>query len=105
MPRFSKEIPQAALSGLEFQRQKVDHQISRIRNLLSSGRGPAAFPYPPVVKPATVKKRTLSLSARKRISAAQKKRWASGSSGLGNAVMDGRDDQLSPCKFANSFAA
>lgn len=64
---------EAALDGLELQRQRLDEQIAQVRSLLGrSGRGrPAAK--------ATGNhsaKRVLSPAARKRIAAAQKRRWA-----------------------------
>jgi hypothetical protein len=75
------EILEAALQGLEAQRQKLEEQIANVRSMLG-GRA---------VKPAKAqvwassgvsngggapKKRILSPEARQRIAAAQKKRWA-----------------------------
>jgi hypothetical protein len=98
MPRSSAapnaEILEAALQGLETQKQKIDEQISQVRSLMgrrvgrppksagssggSTGGGGGA------TKKASGagysggrrKKRVLSAEARKRIAAAQKKRWA-----------------------------
>lgn len=91
MPRTSssspnKEILEAALQGLEAQRDKIEQQIAEVRSLL--GNAPARRGRPrkesessstSSASPATGarKKRTLSPEARKRIAAAQKKRWAS----------------------------
>lgn len=90
MPRNSgvpsREILEAALQGLESQRDKLDAQISQVRSLLGN-RGPGR---PPVSVKRTGSsgesgerhsaakrpKRVLSPEARKRIAAAQKKRWA-----------------------------
>ena len=92
----SKEILEAALQGLESQREHLDKQIAQVRSLLG-GRAPAATGRRagrPAKKHAAVaaaaatpaaaqsssqparKKRALSPEARKRIAAAQKKRWA-----------------------------
>jgi hypothetical protein len=77
----SREILEAALHGLEAQRQKLDEQIAEVRSLLGrrvgrppkgNGLSPSVSSIPVVVK----KKRGLSAEARKKIAAAQKKRWA-----------------------------
>lgn len=77
MPRTAKSITdpsflQAALEGLELQRQRIEDQIRDVRALLGksplSGRKQELEPSP--------HKRQLSAAARKRIAAAQKKRWA-----------------------------
>ncbi|HEX4773324.1 MAG TPA: hypothetical protein VH351_21000 [Bryobacteraceae bacterium] len=72
-----REILEAALQGLEAQKEKLDEQISQVRGLLGqrSGRAAkntAAAPAASSNRP----KRVLSAEARKRIAAAQKKRWA-----------------------------
>jgi hypothetical protein len=63
------EILEAALVGLESQREKLEAQIAHVRSLLGrrTARGPVA---------EVTGKRELSPEARKRIAAAQKKRWA-----------------------------
>jgi hypothetical protein len=63
----------AALEGLELQKQRIDEQIREVRALL--GKSPARRGRPPrsTVKRAAVR---LSSAARKRIAAAQKRRWA-----------------------------
>jgi hypothetical protein len=78
------EILEAALQGLETQKQKIDEQIAQVRSLMGrrvgrppkqsgggGGAGKAA-----ASSGTTRKKRVLSPEARKRIAAAQKKRWA-----------------------------
>ncbi len=80
----SREILEAALHGLEAQRQKIEEQISEVRSLLGKrvGRPPKAEAAAPAEESsgtetrATRKRRGLSPEARKRIAAAQKKRWA-----------------------------
>jgi peptidoglycan hydrolase CwlO-like protein len=84
MPRTSgapnQEILEAALHGLEAQREKLDEQIAQVRRLLGSrgSRRTKAATAGDVDTPAKSgrKKRTLTAEARKRIAAAQKKRWA-----------------------------
>ena len=78
MPRTASTVRNhslltAALEGLELQRQRVEEQIQEVRSLL--GRAPGRRGRPP----ATAGKRgrgRLSAAARKRIAAAQKRRWA-----------------------------
>ena len=78
MPRSGKTIRNhsllaAALEGLELQKQRIDEQIQEVRALL--GKAPARRGRPP----GSGVKRTpgrLSTAARKRIAAAQKRRWA-----------------------------
>lgn len=75
------QLLEAALEGLELQKQRIEDQIRQVRTALgrrSPGR-PAAAPREAAQtgpkKPAR-RKRVLSAEARKRIAAAQKKRWA-----------------------------
>jgi hypothetical protein len=80
----NQEIFQAALQGLENQRQKLDEQIAHVRSLMGRrvGRPPKQSGGGGATKAASGgggggrKKRVLSAEARKRIAAAQKKRWA-----------------------------
>jgi hypothetical protein len=81
----SKEILEAALQGLELQKQKLDNQIEQVRGLMgkrSAGRPPKSAPVAAASSSSQEgagrggRKRTLSAEARKRIAAAQKKRWA-----------------------------
>lgn len=72
MPRTSRKIQdsallQAALEGLELQRQKIEEQINEVKARLGRSSG---------ARSGRGGKRTLSAAARKRIAAAQKKRWA-----------------------------
>jgi hypothetical protein len=76
----SPEILTAALQGLELQRDKLDEQIAQVRALLRRKPGrPAKVAVAHLVSLPAVSaanKRVLSSEARKRIAAAQKKRWA-----------------------------
>jgi hypothetical protein len=77
----SREILEAALHGLEAQRQKLDEQIAQVRSLLGRrvGRPPKSNGESAGTSSgsaAPTKRRGLSAEARKRIAAAQKKRWA-----------------------------
>jgi hypothetical protein len=80
----NSEIFEAALQGLESQKQKLDEQIAHVRSLMGRrvGRPPKrAGAGSGSAKAAGSsgggrKKRVLSAEARKRIAAAQKKRWA-----------------------------
>jgi hypothetical protein len=77
----TREILEAALQGLEAQKQKLEEQIDQVRAMMGRrvGRPPkgdgAEASASRRTGPAR-KKRSLSAEARKRIAAAQKKRWA-----------------------------
>jgi hypothetical protein len=71
------EILEAALLGLESQREKLDAQIAQVRSMLGRRAGHRAVTSAvTVLTEETSVKRELSPEARKRIAAAQKKRWA-----------------------------
>lgn len=79
----NKEILEAALQGLEAQKQRLDEQISQVRSMMGQRAGrPAKASATAAVANTAVpagkdrKRRVLSPEARKRIAAAQKKRWA-----------------------------
>ena len=78
MPRTKsvddQALLQAALEGLELQKQRIDDQIREVRPRLSKSRR-AAAPAKTVEAPPRRRRRRLSAEARKRIAAAQKKRW------------------------------
>ena len=67
---------EAALEGLEIQKTRIEEQIQQVRKML--GRRGAKSATTAEAAPAVRKgrKRPLSDAARKRIAAAQKKRWA-----------------------------
>jgi hypothetical protein len=66
---------QMALVGYQMERQKIDEKIRQIEAALKGKRG--ATPIAVAAEPKTAGvKRVLSPAARKRIAAAQKKRWA-----------------------------
>jgi hypothetical protein len=74
MPRrkqLNPAILQAALEGLEAQHQRVELQIAQVRSLLR----PAPRKRAVAQAPAKPRPR-MSLAGRKRIAAAQRKRWA-----------------------------
>jgi hypothetical protein len=76
------EILEAALQGLEAQRQKLDEQIAQVRAMIGHrvGRPPKNARSQSVGfetgRAGEGARRNLSPEARKRIAAAQKKRWA-----------------------------
>jgi hypothetical protein len=74
-----REILEAALQGLEAQKQRLDEQIAEVRAMMGQRGGrPAKRAAGGGGNSAATsrKKRVLSAEARKRIAAAQKKRWA-----------------------------
>src|SRR5271157_6095587 len=88
MPRTGNAIRNhslltAALEGLELQKQRIDEQIQEVRSLLGNppgrrGRPPGSTNGGATNAVAATKRprARLSASARKRIAAAQKRRWA-----------------------------
>jgi hypothetical protein len=89
MARAGKSVPNnalltAALEGLELQKQRVDEQIAEVRSMLGEaprrrGRPPGSgkkAAAPSETPRKSSRKRELSTAARKRIAAAQKRRWA-----------------------------
>ena len=65
----------AALEGLELQRERIAGQIKHVKSLLGEKK-PRAVPAAAAGKSKPAAKRELSDAARKRIAKAQKKRWA-----------------------------
>ena len=85
MPRGRAASPdtttlEAALVGLELKRTEIDGLISKIKKQLGgrASSAPAVATAPGIAKGSggTRKKRVLSADARKRIAAAQRRRWA-----------------------------
>jgi hypothetical protein len=73
-----REILEAALHGLEAQKQRLDEQIAQVRSMLGGRTGkPIKAPgWTAGAANGAPRKRILSPEARQRIAAAQKKRWA-----------------------------
>jgi len=84
MPRGRKASPdtttlEAALVGLELKRSEIDGLISKIKKQLGGkSTSASSASSAPAAKStgAPRRKRVLSAEARKRIAAAQKRRWA-----------------------------
>jgi hypothetical protein len=80
---LTPDVLQAALEGLEAQKQRIDEQLQQVRSMLGvgaprRGRPPKSAEVATVSEPSRKrrKRRALSAEARARISAAQKKRWS-----------------------------
>jgi hypothetical protein len=72
-PKLDPTILEAALTGLQAQRERVVEQIAQVRGMLDHGaRQELANQDGAPVKPT---RRRMSASARKRIAEAQRKRW------------------------------
>jgi hypothetical protein len=69
---MDKNTIEMAIRGLETEKAKVEAAIADLKSQLSNGRLRAADGVPSPFR----KRRTLSASARRAISEAQKKRWA-----------------------------
>jgi hypothetical protein len=79
MPRVGKSIGDhsllvAALEGLQLQKQRIEEQIRQVRLLLGKSAGKRGRPTLSANKNSGPGR--LSPAARKRIAAAQKRRWA-----------------------------
>jgi hypothetical protein len=86
MPRHKKatglamsdaEILEAALFGLETKRSEIDEKMAELRRQIGGRDGqPARKSVAVDLAEPTPKKRTMSAAGRRRIAAAQRKRWA-----------------------------
>jgi hypothetical protein len=81
MPRgksvADQELLSAALQGLEAQKKRIEEQISQVQAMLGHRRGrPAGSANTAAAPEPAARRRQLSPAARKRIAAAQKRRWA-----------------------------
>jgi hypothetical protein len=77
LQHLDPSILEAALTGLEAQRKRIDEQIASVRSMLGKrgpGRPPASIGGDSGAQPEE-KRRTMSAAARKRIAEAQRKRW------------------------------
>ncbi len=72
----SREILEAALVGLESQREKLEEQIAQVRSLLGHRVKQTTKATVSLVRAIGNGRRPLSPEARERIATAQKKRWA-----------------------------
>ena len=69
--KLTAEILAAAIEGFAAQKRRIDDQIAGLRAMLPGGRSEPAPTQAPKGK-----RRKMSAAARKRISDAQRKRWA-----------------------------
>ena len=69
--KLTADILTAAIEGFQAQKKRIDALISDIKQQLSGGRG-----EPAATAEAPKRRRRMSAAARKRIGAAQRKRWA-----------------------------
>lgn len=77
MANFSSDnttLLTAALEGLELQKQRIETQIAQVRSAL--GKKVVRVAAASAISNLSGPKRNLSEAARKRIAAAQKRRWA-----------------------------
>lgn len=83
--RLTNDVLNAALAGLEAQRQKIDDQIQQVRSMLGVGvrrrgrppKNAALDGAGAQTAPPARKRRRFSAETRARMRAAQQKRWAS----------------------------
>ena len=68
-----RTLLEAALFGYQHQRDEIEAKMAEIHRLL---RTSSAKPAPATATAAPLQKRTISAAGRRRIAAAQRKRWA-----------------------------
>ena len=78
--KLNTAILLAAIEGFEQQKLRIDTQIAGLRAMLSPDTRPVVTPETPITK-----RRPMSAAARKRMSDAQRKRWAGVLDGAGHA--------------------
>jgi hypothetical protein len=71
MPKFSKEVIQAAIAGFEGQKRHIDSQIAHLREMLNG----APATHVTGLKPAMAK-RKMSPATLRRMREGQQRRWA-----------------------------
>jgi hypothetical protein len=69
-PKLTDAIIEAAITGFEEQKRKIDEQIAELRSMR------AGSPAPSTSAPEKQPRRKMSAAGRKAIAAAQRKRWA-----------------------------
>jgi cell division septum initiation protein DivIVA len=70
-PKLDREVITAAIDGFEEQKKRINAQIAELRQMLTGGASSSAD-----LSRATTKRRRMLATARARIAAAQRKRWA-----------------------------
>jgi hypothetical protein len=93
--KLTSEILSAAIVGFEAQKKQLDSQIAELRQLLNPASTNSAVAEP------TRPHRTLSTAARRKIAAAQRKRWAAQKGGAGTATKT----QAAPAKKRRRLSA
>lgn len=74
LPKPDHTTLQMALVGYEIEKERIAGKIREIQSQLGAGK--SAGGWAAATSEAAPKKRVLSVAARKRIAAAQRKRWA-----------------------------
>jgi peptidoglycan hydrolase CwlO-like protein len=72
-PKLSNEIIEAAIAGFQGQKKHIDEQVAELRAMLS---GRSSKPTTATDEAEKGPRRKISTAGRKRMAAAQKKRWA-----------------------------
>ena len=117
MPRHKKafaglsmtdaEILEAALLGLERQRSEIEEKMAELRRQLDDRAGRPARSTAAVnaAAPTVPKKRTMSAAGRRRVAAAQRKRWAALKKGLATSAPAKKKRRISAAGRARIIAA
>ena len=80
MPITTQEIIEAAIEGLEAQKQQIDNRIAELRGMLNGASSQSTS------ADQSQRRRTMSATARERIAEAQRKRWAAKKAGSERAA-------------------
>src|SRR5437867_2385506 len=117
MPRHKKtfaglsmtdaELMAAALIGLERQRSEIEEKMAELRRQLDDRAGRPARSTAAVntAAPTVPKKRTMSAAGRRRVAAAQRKRWAALKKGLATSAPAKKKRRISAAGRARIIAA
>ena len=71
-----QRLLELALKGLQVERAKIDEEIAQIKNQLNHQPAGAEREAAGMIPAASLKKRTMSAAARRKISLAMKRRYA-----------------------------
>ena len=82
LPKLSRSVIEAAITGFEQQKIQIDSQISELQAMVTGGPAESAA----TSKTPTGRRRKMSAAARRRIGDAQRARWAASKKAAGPSV-------------------
>src|SRR5260370_39062210 len=90
MAKLTNEIIEAAITGFEAQKQRIDAQIAELRAMQTSSSNGS------VPRKSSTNKRRMSAAGRRAIAEGQRKRWAAARSGTAPKAAKQPKRKLSP---------